>query len=213
VNQIATDRSEFERLFYSQEPARDAFRSRLFGLFSEEIVRHWCANDLAPYRDLGRPTVWSGKDFATLDFMLQSRADERRFVAELKAEMAFEKYRYLRLTDPTQLTHHAARRAFAWLLEVASEPECHVVKLATKPTTVSGAILVWGTTDVSGRAAVMMEYGFADVLSLEQMLTDLSDWADPRWLDRVDELRSWTYGLFDGLTRGTRAVTKWTDPR
>lgn len=30
----------------------------MFGLFSEEVVRHWCAVPEAPYDDLGRPTIW-----------------------------------------------------------------------------------------------------------------------------------------------------------
>jgi len=42
----------------------------------------------------------------------QSRADGRRYVAEQKSELAFEAYRYLRLQEPVQLTHHSGRRAF-----------------------------------------------------------------------------------------------------
>ena len=43
--------------FRSAEPARDKYLSRLFGLFSEEVVRTWCACPEAAYLDLGRPTL------------------------------------------------------------------------------------------------------------------------------------------------------------
>lgn len=68
----ATD-SELELLFRSGNPARDAFRSRLFGLFSEDIVRFWCRSDRATYRDLGRPTLWKSGEYAR-STSLSSRA-------------------------------------------------------------------------------------------------------------------------------------------
>jgi hypothetical protein len=190
--------TEFERVFWSDDKRRDAFRARLFGFFSEELVRIWCANPKAPYADLRRPTVWSGPNHSTLDSTLRCRADGRRHVAELKAEMAFENYKYLRLTDPSQLDHHALQ-AFKWLLDLATDPESHRVQCAAKPLTVHGAILIWGAVDPAGREAVMSRYGLADVLSLEQMLSDLRAWNDPAWKARGGELQSWPNGLFDGL--------------
>ncbi len=74
----------FERLFRTQIPARDNFRSRLFGLFSEEIVRAWGRNEQAAYRDIGRPTLWQDDRFATLDFTLERRRDGARFVPNRK---------------------------------------------------------------------------------------------------------------------------------
>jgi hypothetical protein len=46
----------------------------------------------------------------------------------------------------------------------------------------------------------METFGFADVLSLETMIDDLREWEDPAWNLRVDEMRAWANGLFDGLT-------------
>lgn len=191
----------FEALFRTGHAGRDNFRSRLFGMFNEEIVRYWAANERAPYRDLGRPTLWMHPEFATLDFTLQSRADGRRYVAEQKAELAFEGYRYLRLTAASQVQHHAARRAFLWFLQTARDPASHPVKVKGRATEVNGAILVWGAGTPEGRADAMQTYGFADVLAIEDMLRDLRDWDDPAWRARVAEIRGWTNGLFDGLTR------------
>ena len=192
--------SPFERLFHSDNSARDNFRSRLFGLFSEEIVRYWCANERASYEDLGRPTLWCDGAYATVDFTLRSRADGRCYAAEMKAEMAFERYRYLRLTDSSQLSHHTPVRAFSWLVELAADAASHSVRVGAKAMSVDGAILIWGATTTEGRASVIARFGFADVLSVEAMLQDLRAWNDPAWQARVGELRTWADGLLDGLS-------------
>ena len=92
----------FETLFKTHDRAQDNFRSRLFGMFSEDIVRIWSRDGRAPYEDLGRPTLWKPGEQrgATLDFTLERRSDQRRFVVEQKVELAFENYRYLRLIEP-----------------------------------------------------------------------------------------------------------------
>jgi len=194
------DDSTFGRLFWTSDVPRDNFRSRLFGLFSEEIVRYWSENERAPYRNLGRPTLWSGGEFATIDFTLQSRADGRRYVAEQKSELAFEAHRYLRLQEPAQLTHHAGRRAFDWFLDMGRDPTSHEVRIGGRPANVAGAILIWGAVDPRGRSSATEAFGFADVLSLESMVEDLAAWGDQRWQARLRELRAWSDELFDGLT-------------
>ena len=37
--------------------SRGKYLSRVFGIFSEEIVRIWAADPRAPFEDLGRPTL------------------------------------------------------------------------------------------------------------------------------------------------------------
>lgn len=189
----------FEELFRTSDVARDNFLSRLFGMFSEDIVRYWAAHEEAAYRHLGRPTLWADGQFATLDFALQSRSDQRIYVAEQKAELAFEGYRYLRLTDAQQVAHHTQMRAFAWLLDAARDPAARVAKVAAKPVSVAGAILIWGAATPEGCAAVKATYGFADVLSLEDMLGDLRTWEDEAWTARLATLESWSCSLFRAL--------------
>jgi hypothetical protein len=101
----------------------DKFMSRLFSLFSEEVVRAWCACPEAPYEDLGRPyLVARGERYGhTLDFTLRSRATGETYVAELKCELEYEGYRYLRLSDVEQLKHHGGA-AFKKLPAVARDP-------------------------------------------------------------------------------------------
>src|SRR5262249_45358630 len=121
--------SEFrlEDVFRTDVHARDEFLSRLFGIFSEEVVRHWCADERSPFENLGRPTIWpSGAARGhTLDFTFRAREGSHAagtYVGELKCELEFEGYRYLRLTSPDQLAHHGSA-AFLAFLQVAKDPE------------------------------------------------------------------------------------------
>lgn len=193
----------FEALFRSDDLPRDNFRSRLFGMFSEDIVRIWASNERAPYRYLGRPTLGTPPTRFTLDFLLQRGPDGPSFVCEQKAELAFEGHRYLRLTrserPPDQIAHHLGGAAFRWFLDMARDPTSHEVRVDAKPVQVHGAILVWGAVTPEGRTWAMETYGFSDVLALEDMLRDLHDWQDPTWRRRVELLRTWSDGLFAGL--------------
>ncbi len=189
-----------EQVFKSAIPARDKFLSRLFGIFSEDVVRHWCACPEAPYTDLGRPYVKlpEEKSGHTLDFTLQNRATGQRSVVELKCELEYTNYAYLNLTGYQQIEHHKSP-AFVKFLRLAREPAALDVRIGGKPTTVAGAILVWGSVTEGGREAAMKQYGLADVLSIEQMLADLHRWAPSQWQDRVAQLRGWCNELFDYL--------------
>ncbi len=43
-------------------------------------------------------------------------------------------------------------------------------------------------------------YGFSAVLSIEEMLSDFREWRSPTWELRIQELRTWTSHLLDGLS-------------
>jgi hypothetical protein len=189
----------FERLFWTENARRDNFRSRLFGMFSEEIVRVWGKNDSAPYRYVGRPTLWRGSARFTLDFVLERQDDGKCFVAEQKAELAWASYSQLRLVAPGQVASHVGKPAFDWFLDLARAPASSIVKVGARVVPVDGAVLVWGAITPHGRETVIAEYNFADVLSLEQMLADLRAWRDPNWEQQITELREWTDGLLGDL--------------
>jgi hypothetical protein len=190
----------FDELFRSPNPRRDKLLSRLFGLFSEEVARHWAIAQEAPYEDLGRPTLFREgvPRWHTLDFTLRDKRSGRTFISEMKCELEFEGYRYLRLTDPRQLDHHKGA-AFLKFVQMAHDPAAFEVRVVGKPLKVEGAVLVWGAITPEGRDATIREYGFADVLPVEEMLGDLRQWDPPAWKQRVDELRRWSLELFDGL--------------
>ena len=56
-----------------------------------------------------------------------------------------------------------------------------------------------GSRDGSARTLVTEEYGFADVLSVDQMLEDLGRWQPEEWAEWVGLPRQWTNELFDWL--------------
>jgi hypothetical protein len=77
----------FHRVFQRDDnsAARAKFLSRIFGVFSDEIVKLWTENSKAPYKNLGRPTLRKrGLDQTkhTIDFTLSDR-NEAVFVAEI----------------------------------------------------------------------------------------------------------------------------------
>lgn len=189
----------FERLFRTADGPRDNFLARLFGIFSEDVVRYWCRNPSAPYEDLGRPTIHTPEGrWHTLDFTLRDRRTGFTYAAEMKCELSYEGYRYLRLVDCEQLQHHAGA-AFQRFLELAHPDHRLTVKVSGRPLPVDGAILVWGATTTSGAGAVRDRFGLADVLSVEEMISELHTWRDQAWKERATTLRNWSDELFGFL--------------
>ncbi len=192
--------ASFVGFFRSPDPARDKFLSRFFALFSESVVRTWCAVPQAPYEDLGRPTLCKPGSTRghTIDFTLRDRSSGRCYVVELKCELEYDGYRYLTLTAADQLNHHTSP-AFAKFLTAARHPSVVDVRVRGTSQQIHGAVLIWGAMTAEGRQATMETHGFADVLSVEQMLADLHTWQPESWLALVNRYRGWTDELFDFL--------------
>lgn len=189
--------SSLETVFRTGDSKRDNFLSRVFGIFSEEIVRYWCANPQSSYVDLGRPTLYTSEGkWHTLDFTLRDQETSKTYVAEMKCELAYDNYRYLRLTDVRQLEHHVGA-AFQRFLQIARVGHGLTVKVGGKPMVADGAILVWGATTPEGALSATEATGIADVLSVENMIEDLHRWQDGAWRARTEQLRSWSNDLFD----------------
>lgn len=196
--------SAFEHFFRSEIPSRDKYLARLFALFSERIVHAWCACPESPYEDLGRPTLCDPGQVrgSTIDFTLRHGESGKTYAAELKCELEYDNYRYLRLIGADQLRHHTST-AFERFLRVAKHPTACDVRLRGKPQFVDGAILIWGAVAPEGRDLVIAHYGFADVLSIEAMLVDLHNWEHAEWAEFVGHYSGWTNELYSFLA-GTR---------
>lgn len=164
-------------------------------------MRDWCACSAAQYEDLGRPTLYSHGEARgrTLDFTLRNRSTGRVYVAEIKCELQFENYRHLRLVGPDQLRHHKSV-AFSRFLALARDSSAYQVRVAGHAEAVDGAVLIWGAVTLVGREVVMQVCGFADVLSVESIVTDLRQWRPLAWSARLEELRDWSATLFAHLT-------------
>ena len=169
-------------------------------------MRIWARCESAPYADHGRPTLRHKGTTArsTLDFLLSARSDGRLFVAELKCELEYQNYKYLTLTDPSQLCHHC-KPAFKLFLQAAADPAQVEVKTAKRGSTVHGAILVWGDATARGKETTIAKYGFADVLTVSSMIQDLNRWQSTEWSTFISNRRGWATELFDGLESFTGA--------
>lgn len=189
------------QFFQSGDTRRDKFLARLFGIFSEDLVRDWCDDPRAPYANLGRPTLWPLGEprGSTLDFTLRDRATQRTYVSEMKVELEYEGYKYMTLERLDQLAHHRLP-AFQRFLEIARDRTAYEVRVAGKPMAVDGAILIWGAVSEDGKQLVTTDTGLHDVLSLDSIVENLRAWQPGRYVERLTFLRQAANDLFDWLS-------------
>lgn len=186
-----------ERIFHTPNQLRDNFLSRVFGIFSEEIVRCWCRDPNSPYEDLGRPTLNARHK---LDFTFRRRNPPHDvYVGEMKCELELQNYAFLTLTGPDQLRHHMPQRSFQAFLQVAQAPADVPVTVQGMAQPVQGAILVWGKCTARGRTEVIGAYGLHDVLELDTMIQNLLDWHNGDYKDLLARKERWCQWLFAGL--------------
>ena len=199
---------------------RAKFLSRVFGIFSENIVRLWSASAGAPYKNLGRPTVRFDDEAtrpATLDFTLRNKESNKTYVAEMKCEIEYENFKYFVLNCPKQLDHHIqTKSAFRLFLRAAREPSAARVTVTpppapgrrrggsrrSVPVDVAGAILIWGAATPRGCADVREKFKLADVLTVESMVDDLTRSHDEAYVAMLKDRRKWLNEMFYGLAAG-----------
>lgn len=180
--------------------ARGKYLSRVFGIFSEEIVRMWASDPRCRYEDLGRPTLrkHGEKLGSTLDFTLRNKATGKSYVAELKCEIEYQNYKYLVLSDIKQLAHHS-KAAFVALLDAAVRNPEQQTFVGGKDLEIDGAILIWGAATHEGRRAVIEAYGFSEVLTMADIIHDLRGWGCESYRKLVEDRRSWSNQMFEAL--------------
>ncbi len=101
---------------------RGKYLSRLFGIFSEDIVRIWAADEKCHYEDLGRPSIRFEDKTYTLDFTFQHKQSRKVYIVEQKCEIEFQNYKFFILNKKEQLSHHIkAKKAFMAFLEAAKK--------------------------------------------------------------------------------------------
>ena len=183
---------------------RAKFLSRVFGIFSENIVRLWSASAGAPYEDLGRPTVrFDGEATrSTLDFTLRHKESNKIYVAEMKCEIEYRNFRYFVLTSNEQLDHHTKKPAFQSFLRAAREPGAARVTVDGRPVPVDGAILIWGVATPRGCADVREKSELAEVLTVESMVDDLTRSNDEGYVAMLEDRCKWLNEMFYGLAAG-----------
>lgn len=189
--------SDLRSIFDTGDVSRARFLSRVFGIFSEDIVKSWACDPKAPYEDLGRPTVLvpgpDGKPTRhTLDFTLRERGSLKTFVAEMKCEIEYQRFRYCVLENESQLDHHK-KPAFQAFLDAAKCSKDLIVEVnikgKRKRIDVGGAILIWGAATLEGKERVKQIKGIYEVLTIEEICQELRLWKkannSSRWSNSV----------------------------
>jgi hypothetical protein len=201
---------DLDRAFRHDDPAHSSFLARVFGIFSEEIVRVWCRDERSNYCDRGRPTLHEPpKGYSTLDFALVPRGGGDVLVAEMKCELSLDNFKYLRLDDTEQVERHKRegkkdKKAFMRFLKLAEDAKAYKVKVPVKGkgelVAVGGTALVWGSVSEKGRESVRSKYGIDVVLSLEDMVNDLIEWQSKEYHEMIGSRETWVLGMCRSLT-------------
>jgi hypothetical protein len=188
-------------IFNKENPKRDKFLSRVFGIFSEEIASIWFDSSQSTYKNLGRPTVYGislDERRYTLDFALEEKEGKRIYIAEMKCELEYQNYKYLELNKYEQLDHHTGE-AFNRFISFASNPKKYKVNVSGKPVIAHGSVLIWGAITQKGKEDVIRKTNIYDVLSLEEMMNDLLHNNEDRFNKLLDTRKEWCTYLFEKL--------------
>lgn len=192
---------DFFDTFKTKNSQRDKYLSRIFGIFSEDIIRIWCKQNIYGYRDLGRPTIQKIGDDAkkyTLDFTLIN--DGKIFVAEMKCELEYQKYKFLELESIDQLGHHKRDKpAFNAFLDLAKDPKNYQVKVNGEEVHVDGAILIWGKVSNKGKEEVCIIEKIFDILSVEEVINQMIRSDSNYFNSFIAEKKEWSDFLFQKL--------------
>jgi len=193
---------------------RGNFLSRIFGIFNEEPVRIWCRNKNSQYIDLGRPTYHLKKPknrYYTYDFLFEK--DGKRYVVEQKCEIAYQNYKYLKLTTGKYLEHHEKKKSFKEFVKMAKTPSFYKVSYKDKSQDnrkntvgIHGTILIWGSIENQEKddpiSKLIEKYNFVDILSLERIISDLIKWEDKEYFDFLKKRQEIINSFFTFLKGG-----------
>lgn len=198
---------DFDRIFDTKREdlkntdTRDKFLSRVFGIFNEEIVRIWCRSTNSHFNEIGRPTIKKIGDKtlgSTLDFTFQNKETKKNYVCEMKCEIQYQNFKYLKLTSINDFTHHN-KIAFKRFLELALNPIDFEVKVLSKNLEIHGAILIWGQVDPLSINSICHKTGFFEVWSLEMIINDLLKTNNPEYTAFLNQRQLWLNYLFNEL--------------
>lgn len=196
-------RFDIKKSFHTNDSDRDKFLSRVFGIFSENIVRLWCGNSNSKYSDLGRPTLYHSneKKGRTIDFTFKNDSGNI-YIGELKCELEYQNYKFIELDSIDQLNHHSSKKAFQRFLAIAKDINSYKVRIKGKETAVNGSILVWGRVNENNKRKIVEHFNFHDILSIENMVNDLIEWEDVDWIKYVETKYRWMTELRSNLLGG-----------
>ena len=198
---LGANKMDFVSLFKQDEAdrKRGKYLSRLFGIFSEDIVRIWAADVNCHYKDLGRPSIrFEGKTY-TLDFTFQHKQSRKVYIVEQKCEIEFQNYKHFILDKKEQLFHHIkAKKAFVAFLEAAKK-NIIFSSISQQEIKIDGTILIWGAATPKGINDIKLEYKIDDIFTLEKIIDDLILWRNEDFYKFVRDRIVWSNEMLSGL--------------
>lgn len=198
---LGANKMDFVSLFKQDEAdrKRGKYLSRLFGIFSEDIVRIWAADENCHYKDLGRPSIrFEGKTY-TLDFTFQHKQSRKVYIVEQKCEIEFQNYKHFILDKKEQLFHHIkAKKAFVAFLEAAKK-NIIFSSISQQEIKIDGTILIWGAATPKGINDIKLEYKIDDIFTLEKIIDDLILWRNEDFYKFVRDRIVWSNEMLSGL--------------
>ena len=207
----------------SGDSPKDNFLARLFGLFSEEIIRiaYKKGKSKKNFTYLGRPTIYKKSEYGvkgargdTVDFLLED-VDGNIFVTEMKCELTFDDYRCIELVNERPIERHRKNKpAFKELLDLGKSikdgrGELDYVITYTdcagnrgciaNSNRVAGIALVWGKVAQTGLEHLKEKYNITHIISLEDVMNDLIKNENEDYLELIQVRQSWCDSLFEHM--------------
>jgi hypothetical protein len=206
LNDIFTKRFKmnYDTLFSSLDKERNNFIARTLGIFSEHLVHFWTANNKCEFENIGRPDIFDKncKKVAQLDFTLKNRETGKFYIVELKNLVAYNNGRIRNMTNEDSFNRsfkswHTSKtnQTPAWKI-FSGKLDDYTVKVKGKPLPEFGKILIWAKINAETKSHFCSTLSIDEILSFEQIHTDLISWKDNSYIEWLNNRIAWTNELF-----------------
>ena len=181
---------ELQKIFKNADEKQNNLLTRVFGIFSEEIINCWLAYPDCEYKNLGRPSIYKKNERpSTLDFLFEKKKGTNKgalYIVEQKCLFSYNKGNLLCMTE-TNLEHfekwstQKAKYSKAWkdFREIHSYLKNEDVVIKWKGSTpeltkkVVGNILIWGKwMDNTKHADPKID----KIISMESIMNEMNEW-------------------------------------
>ena len=141
----------FDILFENSHTDRSNFIARMLGIFSENLIDFWTANEKCEYENIGRPDIFNsnGKKVAQLDFTFKNKKTNICYIVEQKNLVAYNngRLRNMSIEEPFPKSFESwskskSKQTPAWDIFLGPLNE-YTVKVKGKEIHKFGKILIW----------------------------------------------------------------------
>ena len=179
--------------------------SRVFAIFSEDIMRLYFNGVNSKYSDLGRPSRKKGRDGPVWDFTIED--DGKLYVAEMNCEISLDGYKYACLDSEKWVKRQEDSNNFGVLMKIAKGEDRKPVRISSSTDKAlrdgfvpDGVVIIWGSVDSSTRQSLIAKYDkLHDVLSVEDAISKLI-LKEPGYLSLIDRMKHLIDEFYDRLS-------------